>query len=166
VNGSSGCTYYLEDNCTLLIRDHDGDAVYAKGNCTITDSTMQGIIVNMEASSTFNKPLLPSAAVVFNCGTMVYDYSLVGGSAPCSSVTSVFDTEKNSFIAFPNPSTGLIHFNSNTVIQAIEIYDLTGSKVASFNNTKTIDISVYPAGFYQVIVTQNNEISTVKLLKL
>ncbi|NQX97178.1 MAG: T9SS type A sorting domain-containing protein [Flavobacteriales bacterium] len=66
---------------------------------------------------------------------------------------------------YPNPTTGKVTF-STTDISAplndlvIEIYNLTGQKVTTFNNTNTIDISNLTNGVYfaKIITATNNSI--------
>ncbi len=50
----------------------------------------------------------------------------------------------------PNPSDGLIYLETNDAEQ-IEIYSLQGSLILK-TSTKSIDLSAFPAGIYQVIV--------------
>jgi hypothetical protein len=134
VEYSAGCNYVLEDGVTLTLNDHEGDNIIAKGNCTVVDNTTEGVVINMEATSTFSKPNLPSAGVVFICGTMVYDYSVVGGSSPCSGAGIETPEVDQAFLLYPNPIEGNGVLNVGTDISEVHICDLTGRRVASYQD--------------------------------
>lgn len=73
------------------------------------------------------------------------------------------------FTIFPNPTTTSFSVNKN--VSDIEIYDLSGKLVKSFNGdfsrTDTFDISNLNIGMYIVkVVNNNNQIKTTKLIKL
>jgi len=67
---------------------------------------------------------------------------------------------------YPNPTTGQLNFNTNTQINTIEIYNLTGQKVLSFNNTNAININELTNGIYMAkVFTANGSIATRKIIK-
>jgi len=73
-------------------------------------------------------------------------------------ITALFNDSPSSAIAtndksadvsaFPNPTVGKMTFQSDEKIESIAIFDLTGKQVASFRNTKTIDITNLSKGIY------------------
>lgn len=134
VQYSAGCTYFLESNALLTINDHAGDAVFAKGNCIIVDNTTEGIVVTKEASSSFSKPLLPSAAVIFTCATMLYDYSLIGGVSPCGGVNGIHDINTPSLMMYPNPVSSHEMLNFNQEVRNVAIFNFNGQLVSQENN--------------------------------
>jgi 1,4-alpha-glucan branching enzyme len=90
------------------------------------------------------------------------------GNRP-SNTLSIEDDELFGFAIYPNPSR--TSFGVNVNISDIEIYDLTGKMVKSFNGdftrTDTFDISSLHAGMYIVKVENNNkQTMTTKLVKL
>ena len=79
-----------------------------------------------------------------------------GGGVGINEANSIFE-----LTAYPNPTTGRVTFSTmgtltslDDRIKSIVIYNLTGQKVATFNNVKTINISSLSKGIYtaQVIV--------------
>lgn len=90
------------------------------------------------------------------------------GNKP-SSVLSIDDQTLSIFTLYPNPTQSSFRVNSN--ISDIEIYDLTGKKVKSFEGSFTendsFDISTLNTGTYIVRVKDdNNKTKTTKLVKL
>ena len=159
VNYSVGNIYLMEDNSLLTINAHDGDAVFAKGNCTIIDNTIENIVVNKESSSSFSKPNMPNAAIVFTCPTMVFDYSMVGGSSSCGQINGLNEYQKKTLITYPNPikSGGSLFFSEE--INTLKLYNLNGELVfESLNiNSENIHLPELTTGFYIAKISSNKE---------
>lgn len=90
------------------------------------------------------------------------------GNRP-TNVLSVDDDELFAFTIYPNPSRD--SFSVNTNVSNVEIYNLTGKMVKSFNGnftkTDTFDISSLNTGMYIVKVENDNkQTMTTKLVKL
>ena len=170
VEGSAGCTYYLEDSCQLTIKAHNGDIVHAKGYCTIIDSTSQSIVVNKEVTSTFTKPFMTSLGIVFTCSPMVYDYSLVGGSAPCANSTNTIDYDLPLVSLYPNPTNQYFSVDLGENHQAIKITitDMRGRLVKSesyANIRQTNFILNEPAGVYLLTIESGDKKTVIRLIK-
>jgi len=150
VNSSTGNVYLMEDNSLLTINAHDGDAVFAKGNCTIIDNTTENIVVNKEASSTFSKPNMPAAGIIYTCPAMVFDYSMVGGSSPCSQINGLNEYQKKTLISYPNPieNGGSLFFSEE--ISDLKLYNLNGKLVFESLNIENDNIQLpkLTAGLY------------------
>lgn len=54
---------------------------------------------------------------------------------------------------YPNPACNMVHLNSSTAIDRIELFNLSGVKVLSNTTANSIDVSTIPAGIYQLVVT-------------
>lgn len=66
---------------------------------------------------------------------------------------------------YPNPSEGYINFNKN--VDLIEIYDITGKIVVTFENTvknRPINIDYLDTGLYLVKISNDNLLSTKTLI--
>jgi 1,4-alpha-glucan branching enzyme len=86
-----------------------------------------------------------------------------------SDVLGIDDNGLFNFSIYPNPTN--TSFSVNTNVSDIEIYDLTGKMVKSFNGnftrTDIFDISSLNTGIYILKVeNDNNQIMTTKLVKL
>lgn len=94
-------------------------------------------------------------------------FRILGNKA--SNVLSVDDEAIFGFSIYPNPSQ--TSFSINVNVSNVEIYDITGKMVKSFNGdftrTDTFDVSSLHSGIYMVKVQNNdNQTLTTKLVKL
>ena len=170
VEGSAGCTYYLEDSCQLTIMAHNGDVVNAKGYCTIIDSTSQSIVINKELTSTFSKPSMPTLGIVFTCSPMIYDYSLIGGSTPCANSTSIDDYDLALVSLYPNPTSQYfsIDLGKNHQSLKITITDISGRLVQSesYANLHLLNFRLdEPAGVYLLMIESGGRKAVIRLIK-
>ncbi len=60
---------------------------------------------------------------------------------------------------FPNPAHNKLFISANQ-LKSVEIFNLTGAKVASFGNQDSIDISNLTQGTYLVRVIANSKVTT------
>ena len=66
---------------------------------------------------------------------------------------------------YPNPSDGYINFNKS--IDSVEIFDITGKKVLSFENIIThqqLDINKLETGYYIIKIFNDNNVENKKLI--
>jgi len=67
---------------------------------------------------------------------------------------------------YPNPTTGIVNFNSVEQIETITVYNLLGTKVDCFKNTNSIDMTTLPNGIYILnAMTLNGNTITRKMIK-
>ena len=67
---------------------------------------------------------------------------------------------------YPNPTTGIVNFETNEQINRIEIYNLIGERVNVFSNVNSINIKDFNTGIYIVkVITDTDKIVTKKLVK-
>jgi hypothetical protein len=68
---------------------------------------------------------------------------------------------------YPNPSSGIIHLNSENKVEKIAIHDLQGRVLLTIDkptNNQPIDLSHLTRGCYVVIVRTNNSLTSQKVL--
>jgi hypothetical protein len=68
---------------------------------------------------------------------------------------------EQAFSITPNPAENMVTILGGQV-QSITVVDLNGKRVLQNSNARTIDVSVLPAGIYQVLV---NGYTVQKLVK-
>lgn len=91
----------------------------------------------------------------------------VFGNKPSTLGTSTFEANGEIYI-YPNPASN--YFTLNTATTKVQIYSLSGKLVKSFNSNQSKEhqfmISELNTGVYFVkAINENNEVSTMKLLK-
>jgi len=77
-----------------------------------------------------------------------------------SGINEVANT--NIVSVFPNPANDKLYIDAKNV-NTVEIFNLTGAKVASFGNQSMINIADLAQGTYLVKVITNNKVSTQKI---
>lgn len=82
---------------------------------------------------------------------------------------SVEEVNSTSFKYYPNPTKGLVSFDSTLPINTLEVLNLFGQKVLRVDENmlanKQIDISTLKAGTYIMIVTIGDNTSSYKIVK-
>lgn len=164
IEGSAGSSYYLEDGAMLTILDHDGDAVFAKGNCTIIDQSTETLLVTCESSTSISKPNDPFNYVEVTCTNMVFDYQAVGGSSPCS--LNLTEALSDPLEVYPNPITSdrIVHFSQSIV--ALSLYDVSGRLITEESEISADEIRLegVKSGCYILTVqTTNGAILTTRI---
>ncbi|MEI6506843.1 MAG: T9SS type A sorting domain-containing protein [Bacteroidota bacterium] len=76
---------------------------------------------------------------------------------------------KSSLVLYPNPTSGELFINSvNDQVKNISVMNITGQVVAQYSDSSKVikmDISNLNSGLYFVQVRENDQVSTMKLLK-
>ena len=135
----------MEQGSQLTITNSDGDVIYAKGGCTITDISMQSNYICMESSSSYT-----GNGIVILCPSVDYDYSMVGGSSPCGGTNNLDDELKKEILMFPNPIQSGENLSFNETIHSFELYSLNGHLLYQINGmgTKNIELPILSSGMY------------------
>ncbi|MBL0911491.1 MAG: T9SS type A sorting domain-containing protein [Bacteroidia bacterium] len=107
-----------------------------------------------------------SSSTLTGIGTGTYTVTVSSPSA-CAPVTasyfvnpmgvSVQEAEKTTLSVFPNPTTGLLNIQSETMIGEVEIYDTMGKKVYASKENSTqvaLDLQALKPGVYMVVAGQ------------
>jgi len=162
VASSVGSMFVLEQYATLTINDSDGDEVYAKNNCVVTNNSSADIGITLNpATVTVNNTGSGSITTTASCGAVVYNYSMVGGTSGCAPLTSVNEQFTSEFSIYPNPAS------QQFTIEGISnmpyyVFDLLGNIVQTgITQQKTVvNCQGMNRGVYFVKVGQ----TTLKLL--
>lgn len=92
------------------------------------------------------------------------DLNMVGKTSPGE------ESRQAIYRVFPNPASDLLHIESDTIINRIEIFIITGNKVLEKNNingyTTSLNVSQFAAGLYIIrIHLESGEIVSQRFLK-
>jgi len=96
------------------------------------------------------------------CDTL---YNLTGGTT-CLSVSLPELKNTNSLLIKPNPTSGSIHITASVALKHIEVSDISGKVLASYQYQTTIDVSGFDAGMYFITVeSDDGNYYTAKIIK-
>lgn len=76
-----------------------------------------------------------------------------------------FNNQTSDVTLYPNPTTGILNFQSQSEIQNVAVFDLSGRKISEFNSSQ-VNISNLQKGIYIVkISTQDGKTENRKIVK-
>ena len=81
----------------------------------------------------------------------------------CDGETGLEDLNAVDISFFPNPTSGKVTFNQ--AIERIELIDLAGKTLKTYENVSEINIEQLPAGVYYLRLTNNEKQTLRKLIK-
>tara|TARA_B100001093_G_scaffold206979_1_gene198909 strand:- start:218 stop:1003 length:786 start_codon:yes stop_codon:yes gene_type:complete len=97
-----------------------------------------------------------------NQGGSMDNYSVV-----CTTCTtaSVEDLSALKFTVSPNPARGIVRLLSNSPLEKVELYSLTGAKILEIKGSDHIDVSNMSSGVYLLkVYSKNRNFVTKKLI--
>ena len=166
VDSSAGSVFVMETGSTLILNSSDGSQIYAKDNCHITDNSDESQNISKTSSAT-HIDNGSAADIITNCTSMVYDYTLVGGSS-CVGTVGIGEQSVKEIVLYPSIVNGSdqITIDGVTGLIQIDVYDLTGKRVFSKQkSTSRFTLENMNSGYYQVIVTdEHNQIYRSKII--
>ncbi len=74
-------------------------------------------------------------------------------------------SQMSAISVFPNPTNGLLHISSETQIDEIQLFDMTGKRLDINYNSNNLDISHFESGAYLLRLKQNGLVTTKKIIK-
>lgn len=98
-----------------------------------------------------------------NAGGSMDNYSVV-----CTTCTtaSVEDLNSLNFTVSPNPASGIVRLISDSPLEKVELYSLTGAKIIEIKGNDHIDLSGMSSGIYLLkAYSKNRSFVTKKLIK-
>ncbi|MCJ7932358.1 MAG: T9SS type A sorting domain-containing protein [Chryseobacterium sp.] len=109
--------------------------------------------------------------IVHNVADIYFDYNpaVVTNTVSTKIIDQMLGTKeqvKNTVHIYPNPTAGIIHLNTGSVPEKVEVYNALGQKVKTFRNASRVDLSDLAAGVYMLNVTSKKDgLTAVKVLK-
>ncbi|WP_191860626.1 T9SS type A sorting domain-containing protein [Hanstruepera ponticola] len=109
---------------------------------------------------------------VTNDAEIFFDYNFPIVTNETNTTFQTLSVEENqlgdAITVYPNPTSGLLHINTRSVIQKVEIYDVQGRLVVSQNsnqNKQTLNTSALTKGVYFVKIKTKNGQQIVNIIK-
>ncbi|MFN5294142.1 MAG: T9SS type A sorting domain-containing protein [Flavobacteriales bacterium] len=148
---------FLDNDCNCI-----GQIIQTLG-CTDMDACNYDMSANTDDGSCF---FVGDACDDGNANTSNDVYN---ANCQCEGVVSVEEMSV-SYSVYPNPTNGIITIaqQEGAAIQLIEVVDITGKRVATFNpnsSTATIEMNSMAAGLYTLNIRSNNEVKSVRVQK-
>ena len=86
------------------------------------------------------------------------------GVSKFNPILGVFDTLKQEFSIYPNPTTSFLNINTEATIVALDVYSVLGNKVMTIakGELNKIDISSLISGVYFIKITSQDNLIGVK----
>ena len=113
-------------------------------------------------------------------GTSIYGMTFNGGTNASGILfkysglplrVADFNNNTSKFIAYPNPSSGIINVSSTNTIKGVIAYNILGKEVYNYNfselnNEVIVDLSFLETGMYFLkAISENNNFQTIKVIK-
>lgn len=143
---------------------HVGDNIFKYDGKIVGRSVGAYIFQNKDDWQISSRESVPAECALFwdthrefIVGKVATEFAFVWGSCTKISEVGVEEIDEPMFIISPNPVQSYLHIQTSSTIKAIEIYDLSGSKIYETpGNGKTresLNISSFPNGIYLFTVT-------------
>lgn len=166
VTASPGSTILLEQNAIVTFDGSDGDQVYAKSGCVVTNNTPEDIgVAHDPTTTTLNNNGSGSITTTNICTPVVYDYQFVGGS-PCVGPNSIAErSHDEQIMIYPNPISGDRTLRFSQPPSTVEIYDITGALVKRASNPpQSVGLEEIHSGHYIVRMIFDEQIAVRSLI--
>ena len=155
--GTSGRFFEIDSNNVIVweyINPISSGTILTQGETPSSNNVFRAKKYALNYAGFANKDLTPSDPIeidfdISNCSTL--------------STSKIY---LSSITAYPNPVKNMLSFDSNDLIEKIEVFNSIGKKVITQFNKNKIDFSNITKGIYHVKIYLNQQIITKKVLKL
>lgn len=182
ITGQDGCQYALSTHFVVHHSNYDTllysgcDEVMGHTQSTMYSDTLTNVngcdsivttIINVNHSqSSYDEVVLPGGSFIWDeeeyttSGDYTHNYQTTEG---CDSIVtihliisteSISDAEIITVEAYPNPTSGIIHFNQDIAFGIV--YDINGKEMLTATNTDNIDLSTLGNGVYTIRIHLHN----------
>lgn len=154
---------HFEDGGLFGYPASDAKTIYTKNNGETWEEIGTDELGFMRATSTDIMFTGENSADVYY---LVQDLGLVKYTLDLTTLgTGEIISNISDVTIYPNPTNGILNFNSKSEVQNIAIFDLSGRKISEFNSNQ-INISSLPKGIYLIkISTKDGKTTTKKVVK-
>lgn len=135
----------------------------ATSTLTTLSSLPAGWVQSLTTNCTEQSTMCDSTLTITNGGTTI----VFNRPVNLTSINDIKNIEniETQLTLYPNPTTDVINFNSNSEISKISVFSLDGQLMASNAKETSINVSNLSHGYYIVHIELDNTIVTKKFLK-
>jgi hypothetical protein len=168
----SGCDSVMTISLTIFPNNINAtvnqtiDGLVAQASGTNLTYTWMDCINNQTVAGATNQTFMPSANGDY--AVIVDDGNCIDTSA-CFSINNVgIEEDKllNEIVVYPNPTSGIVQIESLVHVNNIDVLDLTGRIVLSYENNETADLTSLTAGVYLIKISTDSGDFVRRVLKL
>ncbi|GEM_PF-5029543 len=157
----------ISTNITILNLNNDTVSFKIYDRCGLVINTyFENIVCTGNIVLNFDASLLPDGIylALLNKNSERHGFKLIKDS---SSTINENTQTTNNFKIFPNPITNKFSISTNKKVEKIEIYNVNGKQILSFNNPNSndFDIENFENGVYIILITIDNITYIRKILK-
>ena len=157
----------------------ENDFMIISGGAIIASHELGSNVATIDLSTATSSIVLIIRVTASTATGFIYrDYSIKLGTA-CSAPTRIAPeeasvTEVFKAIAYPNPSVGVFNIEVSTPSSIkkkdfnVQVYDMTGRFIEQHQVQQSENIQIgsdYATGMYSVIVTQGDQVKTLRMIK-
>ncbi|MDQ7916841.1 S8 family serine peptidase [Mesonia sp. MT50] len=152
------------------IIDPDGSVTFSNGT-SFAAPIMTGAIAslwqaNPQKTNLEIMQIVRESASRYNNPNTEIGYGIPNFSVALQEVLSIDEHQKNTTIAYPNPTTNNLYLSyASAEANTLRMYNLLGEKVLESKNTKHIDMTPFAKGMYLLHITKGSQEQTLKIIK-
>lgn len=130
-----------------------------------TDTATLGLIAGSEPEDVYLFNVTDTGNTVSKSGG--FDNILVENTNAASlSTNELNDNNVSKLVSvYPNPTTDVLNINSDSKINKVSVYDMTGKKIDVKLDGDKVNVQALPAGAYLINIENKDGVSTEKFIK-
>ncbi len=149
---------------TFDVSGTDLNYQWRKGGSDLVDG---GTIAGSQTATLTITGVLAGDAGSYDCVVTNSCNTVTSNASVLSIISSVDNHSAKKISIYPNPTSGLFTVASESLYK-LTVIDITGKVICAKdlnNNTNTVDLSNYPSGIYNLILTNSTETHNFRLIK-
>ncbi|RRJ91827.1 T9SS C-terminal target domain-containing protein [Paenimyroides tangerinum] len=160
---------YDEEKYSVYVSNSNTTSSMLASTTNFTEESLAGINTFTQRTLDISSFAGQSIYVAFRHHGTSDVFSMEIDDIEVTAITTASNEEffKENFTIFPNPTSGELNISAvnGLELNEVSIFDLTGRKVKSFQNSSTLDVSNLATGTYVIEIKTNEGRGTSKFIK-